>query len=68
MSRPATSTRRRARRFSRLFRQLNTEDGLTIVLVTHDPTVAAHADRIIRIRDGLVFDDDGDVDETPEPT
>ena len=41
-----------------LFRQLNLEDGLTIVLVTHDPTVAAHADRIIRMRDGLVFDDD----------
>ena len=41
-----------------LFRQLNIEDGLTIVLVTHDPTVAAHADRIIRMRDGLVFDDD----------
>jgi macrolide transport system ATP-binding/permease protein len=42
-----------------LFRQLNHEDGLTIVLVTHDPTVAAHADRIIRIRDGLVYDDPG---------
>ncbi len=41
-----------------LFRQLNIEDGLTIVLVTHDPIVAAHADRIIRMRDGLVFDDD----------
>ena len=41
-----------------LFRQLNIEDGLTIVLVTHDPAVAAHADRIIRMRDGLVFDDD----------
>src|SRR5438270_8579831 len=35
-----------------LFRQLNREDGLTILLVTHDPTVAAHADRIIRMRDG----------------
>jgi macrolide transport system ATP-binding/permease protein len=43
-----------------LFRQLNREDGLTVVLVTHDPTVAAHADRIIRMRDGLVFrDQDG---------
>ena len=41
-----------------LFRELNHEDGLTIVLVTHDPSVAAHAGRIIRIRDGLVFDDD----------
>jgi macrolide transport system ATP-binding/permease protein len=45
-----------------LFRQLNREDGLTIVLVTHDPTVAAHADRIIRMRDGLVFDDDCQVE------
>ena len=38
-----------------LFRQLNHEDGLTIVLVTHDPAVAAHADRVIRIRDGQVL-------------
>jgi macrolide transport system ATP-binding/permease protein len=48
----------------RLFRQLNAEDGLTVILVTHDSNVAAHADRIIRIRDGLVFDDDCLVDET----
>ena len=47
-----------------LFRQLNREDGLTILLVTHDPTVAAHADRTIRMRDGLVFDDDPSRDET----
>jgi len=43
-----------------LFRQLNVEDGLTILLVTHDPKVADHADRIIRMSDGLVIDD-------PEP-
>ena len=42
-----------------LFRGLNAEDGLTIVLVTHDPHVAGHADRIIRMRDGLVVDDEG---------
>src|SRR5262249_2664155 len=36
------------------------EDGLTIVLVTHDPTVAAHADRIIRIRDGIIEDEGGE--------
>jgi macrolide transport system ATP-binding/permease protein len=41
-----------------LFRQLNAEDGLTIILVTHDPNVASYADRVIRMRDGLVFDED----------
>ena len=41
-----------------LFRQLNVEDGLTVLLVTHDPNVASHADRIIRMQDGLVVEDD----------
>ena len=41
-----------------LFRQLNVEDGLTILLVTHDPTVASHADRVIRMRDGLIIEDE----------
>jgi macrolide transport system ATP-binding/permease protein len=50
-----------------LFRQLHSEDGLTIVLVTHDPSVAAYADRIIQIRDGLVFGDDGTVDGRAAP-
>jgi ABC-type lipoprotein export system ATPase subunit len=39
-----------------LFRQLNVEHGLTIILVTHDASVAAHADRAIRVHDGLVVD------------
>lgn len=44
----------------RLFQQLNREEGITIVLVTHDAHVAGHADRIIHIRDGLL---EHDVDE-----
>jgi len=37
----------------RTFQQLN-DEGVTIILVTHDPTVADSARRIIRIRDGLI--------------
>jgi ABC-type lipoprotein export system ATPase subunit len=37
-----------------LFRELNVERGLTIILVTHDVGVARQADRTIQIHDGLV--------------
>jgi ABC-type lipoprotein export system ATPase subunit len=45
----------------RLFQQLNRDEGITIVLVTHDANVAAHADRTIHIRDGLIADGDEQV-------
>jgi len=41
----------------RLFQALNEEEGITIILVTHDANVADHAKRTIRIKDGLVADD-----------
>jgi putative ABC transport system ATP-binding protein len=41
-----------------LFAQLHAE-GQTIILVTHEPDVARHAKRIIRMRDGKVFSDLG---------
>ncbi len=37
-----------------MFQRLSSEDGITIVLVTHDAGVANHAQRTIRIRDGLI--------------
>jgi putative ABC transport system ATP-binding protein len=33
------------------------ERGITVILVTHEQSVAAYADRIVRMRDGLVVDD-----------
>jgi macrolide transport system ATP-binding/permease protein len=40
-----------------IFRQLNAEDGLTIVMVTHDPAVAAWAERVIHMSDGQIIED-----------
>ena len=37
-----------------MFRQLNEEEGITIILVTHDSDVAATARRSIHIKDGLI--------------
>ena len=39
-----------------MFQQLNEREGITIILVTHDPGVAQHAKRTIRIHDGLIVD------------
>ena len=40
-----------------LFCKLNDEDGITIILVTHEPDVAAYAKRILHFRDGVIMDD-----------
>jgi ABC-type lipoprotein export system ATPase subunit len=37
-----------------LLRELNERDGLTCVIVTHDPTIGDRCDRIVRMRDGNV--------------
>ncbi len=39
------------------FRKLNLEQKRTIILITHEPYVAEHADRIIRLVDGAIIGD-----------
>jgi putative ABC transport system ATP-binding protein len=40
-----------------LFRRLNEERGMTVMLVTHEPDVAAHAKRLVTFRDGSIVGD-----------
>lgn len=40
-----------------IFRRMNREQGITVVLVTHDPDIAAQADRQIKIKDGMIVED-----------
>jgi putative ABC transport system ATP-binding protein len=40
-----------------LLLELNRHEGATLVMVTHDAALAAHADRVITLRDGLVVSD-----------
>ena len=39
-----------------LFRQLH-QEGQTVILVTHEDDVAAHCQRVVRLRDGRVLSD-----------
>jgi putative ABC transport system ATP-binding protein len=53
-------------------RRLNREQGQTIILVTHDPSIAAAAERLVTVRDGHIASDvrAGElrpVDERPAP-
>jgi len=41
-----------------LFRRLNEKDGITIIIVTHEPDVASFAKRVVHFRDGLITYDE----------
>ncbi|HET7580103.1 MAG TPA: ABC transporter ATP-binding protein [Bacillales bacterium] len=45
-----------------IFTRLNKE-GATVIVVTHEPEIAAYADRIIHIRDGEILEDRRESDE-----
>src|SRR5262245_8967113 len=48
-----------------MFQRLNFDEGITIILVTHDADVASYAKRTIHIRDGIIVD--GAFAESPPP-
>jgi ABC-type lipoprotein export system ATPase subunit len=41
----------------KMFQRLNEEEGITIILVTHDAKVAAHTKRVIRMSDGVIVEE-----------
>jgi putative ABC transport system ATP-binding protein len=47
----------------RLLQQLNREQGITVLIVTHDPFVARHTRRVVRVHDGRILSDE----PVPEP-
>jgi len=49
-----------------LFEGLN-DEGRTVVVITHEPDVAARAGRLIRLRDGLVVEDTGPATAASQP-
>ncbi len=49
---------RAGREVMAVLQQLNWEHGITVVLVTHDPTIARHAGRIVYIQDGQVVNEE----------
>jgi putative ABC transport system ATP-binding protein len=41
-----------------IFQRLNQEQGNTVIFVTHDPRIAEHTRRVIRIADGQIVGDE----------
>jgi putative ABC transport system ATP-binding protein len=40
-----------------LFSELNQREGITVVLITHEPDIAAYANRLVRLADGCIVYD-----------
>jgi putative ABC transport system ATP-binding protein len=56
----------------RILQELREEQGITIVLITHEPDIAAYGTRIIAVRDGKILSDEANtprntLEMAPEP-
>jgi putative ABC transport system ATP-binding protein len=49
-----------------LFRRLNDQQGLTVLVVTHDPNTAAWSKRVVTFRDGRILSDQSVAEAVPE--
>jgi len=50
-----------------VLRALNRDHGVTVVVVTHDPGIAAYTDRIVTLRDGRILSDEPVRHDDPAP-
>ncbi|MBO0469149.1 ABC transporter ATP-binding protein [Enterococcus sp. DIV0242_7C1] len=41
-----------------LFQELNRKEGATIILVTHNPEMVSYCDRLIRVKDGMILEEE----------
>ena len=46
-----------------LFQDLNIEQGITVMFVTHEPDIAQHTRRIVHVRDGVITSDEPVLDQ-----
>ena len=48
---------RTGREIMQIFSRLNAEDGLTVIIITHDQAIARHCTRHARLSDGILHED-----------
>jgi putative ABC transport system ATP-binding protein len=48
---------RTSKEIMKLFTELNQQEGITIVLITHEPDIASYASRLVRLADGCIIYD-----------